>query len=262
MRLFIDDIACEALPGQSILEVAREQGIDIPSLCHHDALPGQACCRLCIVEVASGGGAVDAAGAGDAVVEKRSVVVSCTYPAAEGLRIYTQTEQIRSLRRTVLGLLKEQAPEATGCLERLYEEYEVVSQALRFAVKADEKCILCGLCSKACEELGSCAIQTTMRGVDKVVATPFNEPAETCIGCASCAKVCPTGSIECVEEGESRTIWGKTFTLLTCPACGKHYATPEELEWLKARLLEDTELNLEYCPTCRTRLVAANQPKH
>jgi len=242
MRLFIDEKPCEANPGEHVLEVARANGIEIPSLCYHDALPNQACCRLCIVEV------VDAS-------ERHSIVVSCTYPAAEGLRVLTQTEQLRSLRRMILGLLIEQAPGAQGHLKELCEEYEVPSQALRFNVSAEEKCILCGLCTRACEELGSFAIQTTMRGVDKLVAPPFNEPSETCIGCASCARVCPTGSIECLEEDQTRTIWGKTFTLIRCSSCGKLYATPEELEWIKAKL-ESVEFNEEYCPACRGHIVA------
>jgi len=242
MRLFIDEKPCEATPGQHVLEVARANGIDIPSLCYHDALPNQACCRLCIVEVVNAS-------------DKHAVVVSCTYPVSEGLQVLTQTEQLQSLRRTVLGLLKEQAPQAEGRLKELCEEYGVPDQALRFNVSAEEKCILCGLCTRACEELGSFAIQTTMRGVDKLVAPPFNEPSETCIGCASCARVCPTGSIACVEEGETRTIWGKEFTLLRCNSCGALFVTPEELEWLKAKLGE-TEFNEEYCPACRGRIVA------
>jgi len=242
MRLFIDDKPCEAAPGQHVLEVARLHGIEIPTLCYHEALPDQACCRLCIVDVVTG-------------AEKHAAVVSCTYPASEGLQVYTQTEQIRGLRRTILALLKEEAPVAEGRLKELCEEYEVPDYSLRFNVDADEKCILCGLCTKACEELGSFAIQGTQRGIDKEVSPPFGEPAETCIGCASCSRVCPTGAIECTEEGETRTIWGKTFTLLRCASCGALYATPEELDWLKVKL-QDVEFNKEYCPACRGRIVA------
>jgi len=251
MRIFIDDRPCEAQPGQYVLEVARAHGIEIPALCHHDALPYQACCRLCLVDVVAGGGV----GAG---AERHAAVVSCTYPVYEGLQVYTQTDEIRRLRRMILGLLREAAPAADGLLADLYAEYEVPDYALRFNVLPDEKCVLCGLCVKACEELGTCAIQGVQRGIDKLVSTPFGEPALTCVGCASCARVCPTGAIDCVEAGDTRTIWDKTFTLQRCAACGALYATPEELEWLKGKL-EDLEFNEEYCPACRGRVFASAQ---
>ena len=247
MRIFIDDMPFEATPDQFIIDVAQQNGIEIPQLCHHDALWGQACCRLCVVE------AIDAR-------DKHSIVVSCTYPVKDGLKVYTKTEKIVQLRRMILALLKEQAPEAQGKLPEYCREYNVADYGLQFNKDKDEKCILCGLCSKACEELGSCAIQTTMRGIDKVVAPPFNEPPETCIGCAACSRVCPTNAIECIDvhayDQDTRTIWGKTFVLQRCAACGKPYATQEELEWLKGKLL-DTELNLSYCPACRGRVSIA-----
>ena len=74
MKIIIDGKTCEAQAGQYILEIASQNGIEIPALCHHDALPGQACCRLCIVEI-----------------EKdswRSVVVSCVYPVKEVTNSY------------------------------------------------------------------------------------------------------------------------------------------------------------------------------
>ena len=253
MRLFIDDKPCEAEPGQTLLEVAEQNGLSIPHLCHHEAMPNRACCRLCIVEV------IDSHNNG-------TVVVSCTYPAKAGLKVYTATDKVIRLRSLLLSLLKEQAPAAEGKLVDYYEEYGAVSYNLQFNVKADEKCILCGLCTKACELLGNNAIQTAQRGINKKVSTAFDEPSEDCIGCAACARTCPTGNIECIEKragvtGESssafhvgypttRTIWGKTFMLVNCASCGKPYATAEELTWLKARLL-DTDLNLDYCPKCR-----------
>jgi len=245
MRLFIDDKQCEAELGQTLLEVAEQNGIDIPHLCHHEAMPNRACCRLCIVEIDDGRGNSNT---------HNTVVVSCTYPAKPDLKIYTKTEKLFRLRRMLLSLLKEQAPSAEGKLIDYCEEYEASDYSLQFNVKADERCILCGLCTKACELLGNSAIQTAQRGIDKVVVTAFDEPSQDCIGCAACARTCPTGNIECAEaqteDRDTRTIWGKTFTLINCASCKKPYATAEELAWLKDRLL-DTELNLTYCPKCR-----------
>jgi NADH dehydrogenase/NADH:ubiquinone oxidoreductase subunit G len=239
MKITIDGKTCEAGAGQYIMEIAGQNGIKIPSLCHHEALPGQACCRLCVVEIEDKSG-------------RRSVVVSCVYPVKEAITVYTRSEKIIRLRRNILTLLKERAPEARGSLPEYCREYGVSDEPI-FDMAADEKCILYGLCVKACDELGNRAIQTTMRGTLKVVAPPFNEPPPACVGCSACARVCPANAISCTDDGDNRVIWGKTFALAKCSVCGKPYATTDELEWLKKKLL-DTELNLSYCPQCRGRI--------
>jgi len=286
VQIVIDGKSCNAAPGQSLLEVARHNGIDIPSLCHHEGLPGRGCCRLCIVETedanakdangtanaedANGtANAKDANGTADAedangtadaedtngvadASPKRSLVISCVYPVHDSMTVYTKSEKVIRLRRTLLALLIEHAPDAEGALPAYCLEYGVTGYHGLLNIRKDEKCILCGLCVRACEELGNSAIQITRRGVDKIVAPPFDEPPQDCIGCAACARVCPTHAIDCLNDDERRTIWDKTFPLVKCAACGKPYATADELEWLKEKLL-DTELNLAYCPKCRGR---------
>jgi NADH dehydrogenase/NADH:ubiquinone oxidoreductase subunit G len=240
MNIQIDGKTCIAEPGESILETARRNNIDIPSLCHHEALLGLACCRLCVVEIE------DATG-------NRLVVASCVYPVAESVTVYTNTEKIKKHRRTNLTLLAGHVPEVKGVLLAYCREYGVIRDDSHMKAVVKEKCILCGLCVTACEALGNSAIQMAMRGIDRVVAPPFNEPSLNCIGCASCARVCPTDAIECESVSGNRKIWGKTFSLVKCAACGEPYATVDELDWLKGKLL-DTELNLAYCPNCRRRV--------
>ena len=237
MKVYLNDQGFDAEPEQTILDVAQRHGVEIPHLCHHEALSGRACCRLCLVEV------------GD-LPGQRNVVVACTYPAEEDLQVYTATEQIVELRRLILALLREQAPAAEGELLRYCEEYGVTGFGQRFSVDPTERCILCGLCTRACQLLGNSAIAAARRGVDKVVSTAFGEPSEDCIGCAACARVCPTQAIDCIEADGQRTIWQKDFELVRCTACGKPYATAEELAWLKAKLVA-AEMNLQYCPSCR-----------
>ena len=253
MEITIDGKTCEAAPGQFLMEVARANGFEIPSLCHHEGLSGQACCRLCIVEVEkTSGQAGHVGGPGESGQSgKREVVVSCVYPVKENIIVYTRSEKIVRLRRSILALLKARAPEAEGDLAGYLDEYGVAGYDSRFS-KDGEKCILCGLCVKACSELGSAAIGTAGRGAEKMVSTPFDELSEDCLGCLACARVCPANAISFSDGEITRIVWGRTFILEKCAVCGRHYATAEELEWLKTRLV-DADLNLDHCPDCRAK---------
>lgn len=121
----------------------------------------------------------------------------------------------------------------------------------------EEKCILCGLCVKACDEMGASAIATVQRGVDKQIQTAFGEMPADCIGCLSCAKVCPTESIAWTEDSARRVIWKRSFELERCSNCGKPYATVEELSWLRGRAT-DAAIDLGICPRCRARAAVAS----
>ncbi len=88
-----------------------------------------------------------------------------------------------------------------------------------------EKCILCGLCVQACDSLGTGAISTVDRGCEKRVDTPYSDPSLDCVGCLSCANVCPTGAIAYTQTDSERTIWNRTFKLVRCPSCGRLMGT-------------------------------------
>jgi NADH dehydrogenase/NADH:ubiquinone oxidoreductase subunit G len=243
MHVIIDGLSCSAEAGEFVKAVADRNGIAIPSLCHHLALPGLAACRLCVVEAKKAGG------------KPPQVVSSCVYPVSVGLEVTTNSERIQRLRKTILKLLISRAPMAEGRLIQYCQEYGVSEGFAAFnseACEEGEKCILCGLCVKACDELGNSAIATVMRGVDKQVQPAFDEASPDCIGCASCAKVCPTKSIVWSEDREHRVIWDKTFKLERCPSCGRPFATTEELEWLSARNI-GSDINVSICPSCRSR---------
>lgn len=238
MKIIIDGKECEASRGEFILDVARRNCIYIPTLCHSDALPGQGNCRLCIVEVIEN--------------RRRKVVTSCIYPIQREIEVVTNSEKIMKMRRTILMLLAARVPNDER-LNDLRKEY-AVPDVVRFNVDYTEKCILCGLCVRACDELGSGAISTVCRGVTKKVSTPYDEPSDVCIGCGSCVSVCPTGAIKVEEKNGTRTIWGKTFKLLKCSKCGEYFATPEQMEYIKNKL--DMEDDIILCEKCRKRVTA------
>lgn len=237
MIITIDGKKCECEKGEYLLQVARRNGIEIPTLCHHDAIAGQGCCRLCIVEVFERG--------------RGKIVVSCVYPVESECEVFTDNEKVHRQRGMILTLLRSRAP-ASPEIAALCEKYGA-PKIDRFVKVDGSKCVLCGLCAKACGELSVGAISTVNRGVTKEVSTPYYEPSDVCVGCGSCARVCPTNAIEIIETGDSRTIWGRTFPLVRCKKCGKVMGTAEELKM--ASLRSGIPVS-ELCDDCRKRSVA------
>lgn len=237
MIVTIDNNPCVCEQGEYLLEIAARNGITIPSLCHHEGLPGQGCCRVCIVEVEAD--------------NRRSIVTACVYPVERECTVFTNSENVSKQRSMVLCLLRCMAPESKE-VARLCEKYGVLEYN-RFEKRTGGKCILCGLCVKACESLGTGAISTVNRGIEKAVTTPYDEPSAVCVGCASCAKVCPTGAILVTETEKKRTIWGKTFPIRACKYCGKPIGTSAELKRAAAKSGAGIPV---LCETCRKKVIA------
>lgn len=238
MKIIIDGITCHAQKGEMLLQIAKRNNIFIPTLCHSEALPGIGSCRLCIVEIEDKG--------------HKSIVASCIYPVRNEIKVYTHSDRIIAMRKDLLMLLYARVPN-NDVIDKLRKEYRVPDM-IAFKGDKDENCILCGLCVKACEEMGLYAISTINRGVTKQVSTPYHEPSSTCIGCGSCAYVCPTYAIDIKEDHGIRRIWNKDFQLVKCEKCGKAFATKEELEYNKKKLKQDEVDTL--CESCKKTLVA------
>jgi NADH dehydrogenase/NADH:ubiquinone oxidoreductase subunit G len=232
VNITIDGIALQAEKGTTILEVARDHGIYIPTLCYNESLGPEGRCRLCLVDVKKG--------------KRTRLVTSCLYPVEDGLEIQTQSADVLLTRKMILELLLARCPDS-----------EVIQQmAARMGVEKprfqlDEKhwkCILCGLCIKTCEEaVGVSAIGLAYRGSDKKVGTPFLEPTMVCIGCGACHFICPTGAITMTEKEGIRHIWGRDFKLKTCSVCGNYFAPEYQLEWMAKK----TGVPLDFFQTCQ-----------
>ena len=85
------------------------------------------------------------------------------------------------------------------------------------------------------------------------MATPYHDESPVCVGCGSCASVCPTDAIPLTETADTRTIWGKTFRLVRCAHCGAVIGTAEELALAAQKTGEEPE---KLCERCRKAALA------
>jgi NADP-reducing hydrogenase subunit HndD len=216
------------MPGQTILDVARENGVDIPTLCYlRDATPTGAC-RICLVEVEGA----------------RTLVASCATPAAPGMVIKTESARVMTARRLNIELLLSSGNhdclvcEANGQCKLQELAYRHGIETSRFArgqqiyptedanpfiVRDFSRCVLCGRCVQACNEvMVNRAISYGYRGSrSKIVAAgdrPYHE--SECVFCGQCAEVCPVGALtEKKAKGKGRP-WEIEKVRTTCPYCG------------------------------------------
>ncbi len=200
--IFINGNEVEFSNERNLLEVIQKTGIDIPTFCYRPDLTLYGACRMCVVEV-----------------EGRGIHASCTMPPEPGLKIKTNSERVRRVRKVSLELLlSNHDRECTTCersgdceLQILSNKYDV--KDLRFEklqekaeiddtnpslVRDSNKCILCGACIRACTEVqGKSVLGFSNRGSKTVCAPAYGNKLEDvdCVYCGQCAAVCPTGAL-------------------------------------------------------------------
>ena len=184
VTLTIDGQIIHVKRHTSILDAAKQLGIYVPTLCYHKLLKPYGSCRLCIVEVVKN--------------NRSNLVTSCNYPAEDSLVVFTATERVKATRKGVMELLLARCPDVPE-IQQLAEKMGI--KTVRFKKKGDQRCILCGLCVRVCEEIvGVSAISFASRGIEREVNTPFGLDSDVCIGCGSCTYICPTRCIEMVGD--------------------------------------------------------------
>ena len=235
VEIQIDGRTLEATEGESLLDVARQNRFDIPTLCHNEAVAPYGACRLCLVEVKKG--------------RKQKLTTACNYPVQAGIEVFLDTEKVQRNRRMVLELLLASCPDSKE-LQEICLRYGVTEA--RFE-REENDCILCGLCARVCEEVvGAKAITFSGRGDRKKLETPFGEPSELCVGCGACVFVCPVGCIKLVEADGKRYIdrWMRELDMISCKECGVEHMPRYQAIFFAKKTGLDQEF-FDTCPGCR-----------
>jgi bidirectional [NiFe] hydrogenase diaphorase subunit len=201
--LIIDGEEVSALRGQTILEVARENDIKIPTLCHLDGLSDVGACRMCLVEIKG----------------SNKLLPACVATVFEGMEVSTNTERLQKHRRTILELLfAERNHICSVCVSNGHCELQSLAQEqglthIRLPYRNPElgvdasnerytldhnRCILCTRCVRVCAEIEGAHVWDLMgRGINTTVITDLHEDwgSSTCTRCGKCVQVCPTGAL-------------------------------------------------------------------
>jgi predicted molibdopterin-dependent oxidoreductase YjgC len=228
IQVTIDGKRCTGRRGQTILEVARENGIWIPTLCYEERLSPYGACRVCLV----------------AVEGARALLPACYAEITPDMVVTTSNERIDSIRRTIIELLLSDHPtdcmtcESTGncTLQDLAYRYGIKESPYKGdthsyhllddnpVIERDlNKCVLCGRCVRICEEVVGAGVYCFVaRGFDAIVSTPYDHELEDspCLFCGQCVSTCPVGALSSkLSIGVGRP-WELEKTDTICPYCG------------------------------------------
>jgi len=213
VQIFINGQEVWVEDNITILEAAKQQGIDLPTLCHHPDQRVKANCRVCVVEVEG----------------IKNLVPSCSTQVAAGMRVTTNSPRVRETVRTILELIFADHPqECLTCIRN--GNCELRQVAAKFGVRDIEgekkskilpkdystpslvrdpnKCIKCGRCAEVCHQTQNIGVlYSHNRSVDICIAPEYGKQLSevACVLCGQCALVCPVGAI--YEKDDTDVVW-------------------------------------------------------
>ncbi len=210
ITMTIDGQEVSARMDQTVLDVARENQIFIPALCHVEGLSAVGACRLCLVQVKG----------------TNRLLPACTTQVQEGMEVETNSDKIANYRKMILELFfSERNHICSVCVTNGHCDLQALAQKIgmdhvRFpyrnpALKVDashsrfvldnNRCILCSRCVRVCHEIeGAHTWDLLGRGINSRVIIDMDQPwgsSDSCTGCGKCVQICPTGALS--EKGKS-----------------------------------------------------------
>ena len=189
VNIKINGMSYEVAAGSTILEAAREAGIDIPTLCFLKDVNQIGACRMCMVEVKGA----------------KSLVAACVYPVNEGMEVFTNTPKVQKSRKMTLELLlsvhdrkclsckrSDSENRYKGAVPAGKKDYSTL-----YLERDNAKCILCRRCVAACQQQHVAVIGANNRGFDTEIGCAFEMPLSevACVSCGQCIVACPTGAL-------------------------------------------------------------------
>jgi len=226
ITITLDGVEVSGYPGVTILDLARESGVDIPTLCHDPYLTPAGACRLCLVEDEHSG----------------TLLAACVTPISPRMVINTRSPRVMERRKAIVQLMLASHPDSClvcdkgnrcqlrkiaselgiGLIEfqRIPQSY-TIEEVNPFIERDLSKCILCAKCIRADQEMVvEGAIDYLGRGTVSKPATLDNLPLEEseCTFCGTCVALCPTGAL--MEKERVYTGTATTTVDTVCPFCG------------------------------------------
>ena len=199
VTLTIDGQPVSVPAGSTILKAAAALGIDVPTICYHEACTSNALCRLCVVEVE----------------KQRLLQPACVAQVSDNMVVHTRTQRVERSRRTILEMLDSavdlsEAPEIQVQMDDYGVDHNRFPAAERrnppliddnpMYVRDYAKCVLCWRCVQVCAEDAqyTFALNFDGRGFETQIGTFFDQPMPdtTCVFCGQCVGVCPTGALK------------------------------------------------------------------
>ncbi|MFC2012104.1 molybdopterin-dependent oxidoreductase [Chloroflexota bacterium] len=226
VTITLDGREVSGYPGMTILELAGESGVDIPTLCHDPHLASIGACRVCLVEDEQSG----------------KLHASCVTQIAPGMVINTSSPKVIEHRRTIVKLMLASHPDSCLVCDKSNRcqlrqiaadlgvglvDFERIPKAATieevnpFIERDLSKCILCAKCIRSCDELVvQGAVDYFRRGFTTRPATLYDLPLEEseCTFCGTCVAMCPTGAL--MEKDREYAGTSRTAIETTCPYCG------------------------------------------